>query len=198
MAKVRTRELILDVALQLFNERGERLVNSVDLAHETNISPGNLYYHFKGKEAIVEELYARFHASLFVVIESVSTSTPMDAKSFLDYLSLTSEIFLKYRFITQDLVGLCAHYRNIELQAEKAIQRLHAHILALISRMPSFSTIEHIDNAHRLLADNVLNTLLHANSCSTLLNLEGACCEAEATTIQNRLHLQLLPFLSHN
>jgi len=55
MAKINTRDLILDVALVLFNERGEGVVTSVDLAHEMNISPGNLYYHFKGKEEVVEE-----------------------------------------------------------------------------------------------------------------------------------------------
>ena len=57
MAKMSTRDLILEVALVLLNERGESIVTSVDLANEMNISPGNLYYHFKGKEQVVEELY---------------------------------------------------------------------------------------------------------------------------------------------
>ena len=52
MAKMSTRDLILDVALVLLNERGESSVTSVDLANEMNISPGNLYYHFKGKEPV--------------------------------------------------------------------------------------------------------------------------------------------------
>ncbi len=197
MAKVKTRELILEVALLLFNERGERLVNSVDLANEMNISPGNLYYHFKGKEEVVEELYARFHASLFVVIESISTTDDMDAQSLLAYLCLISEIFVKYCFITQDLVGLCAHYQKIEPLVEKALRRMHTQILALISRLPAISA-KHIDNAHQLLADNVLNTLLHADVYDSILNAEGASCKDNNNVIQDRLHLQLLPFLSQS
>ena len=187
MAKVNTRELILDIALLLFNESGERLVNSVDLANEVNISPGNLYYHFKGKEEIVEELYARFHASLFIVIESISTTDEVDAQGLLAYLNLVSEIFVKYRFITQDLVGLCAHYQNVGVQVEKALRRLHTQILALIAQIPALSTIDHVDNAHQLLADNMLNTLLHENVYNSILNGEKGNSERNNNVIQDQL-----------
>jgi|GEM_PF-1079515 len=195
MAKVKTRDLILDIALLLFNERGERRVNSVDLAYEMNISPGNLYYHFKGKEEIVEELYAHFHASLLLVIEDESTANEIDTQGFLAYLSLISDTFVKYRFITRDLTGLCAHYQNIALQATKVMQRLHGQLLALISRTLSFSSVEHIDNAPRLLADNVFSTLLHASSCDGLLNDVDSGHGAAPNSLQDRLHLLLLPFL---
>ena len=53
---MKTAQKILLTALTLFNEHGENTVTSVDIAIELDISPGNLYYHFKGKESLVVAL----------------------------------------------------------------------------------------------------------------------------------------------
>ena len=53
---MKTAQRILLTALALFNRHGENTVTSVDIALELDISPGNLYYHFKGKESMVVAL----------------------------------------------------------------------------------------------------------------------------------------------
>ncbi|MEQ1783280.1 MAG: helix-turn-helix domain-containing protein, partial [Hyphomonadaceae bacterium] len=57
--KTDTKSRILDTALALFNERGVANVTTNHIAEALNMSPGNLYYHFRNKAEIVRELFAR-------------------------------------------------------------------------------------------------------------------------------------------
>jgi len=45
---LKTADRILETACALFNEEGEHNVSASDIAIALDISPGNLYYHFKG------------------------------------------------------------------------------------------------------------------------------------------------------
>ena len=190
MAKIKTRELILDVALILFNERGEQLVSSVDLADEMNISPGNLYYHYKGKEEVVEELYARFHTNLSAVIEGVGSVDSVDARSMLSYLMIVHGQFETYRFITSDTEGLCARYPRIKTPLVRLLSLLHRQICHVVGQLPAVKRIESFENTETILADNIINTLLHLRASNRMLDDKG-----EDSGIEEHLQLQLLPFL---
>ena len=54
MADLNTKQKILNAAIQLFNEYGLANVRLKQIADKTDISVGNLAYHFRNKEAIVE------------------------------------------------------------------------------------------------------------------------------------------------
>ena len=65
---MKTAQKILLTALTLFNEHGENTVTSVDIALELDISPGNLYYHFKGKDSLVSALMKMHEQPLFELL----------------------------------------------------------------------------------------------------------------------------------
>lgn len=69
-----TRQLILDTAKKLFNERGYNGVSLKDIADELSISKGNLTYHFRKKEEIMESLVLetpkkQFHSTVATLKE---------------------------------------------------------------------------------------------------------------------------------
>ncbi len=58
--KIDTKIKIKNSAIHLFNTQETLSVSTNHIAKEANISPGNLYYHYKNKEEIVTDLYLRF------------------------------------------------------------------------------------------------------------------------------------------
>ena len=66
----KTKQKILRTALALFNNEGESQISSVDIASVMEISPGNLYYHYKGKDEIIVELFADFEQEIRQVLTS--------------------------------------------------------------------------------------------------------------------------------
>jgi len=56
-----TRERILDVALELFNEQGYEKTSLREIADRLGVTKAALYYHFERKEDILLELHLRLH-----------------------------------------------------------------------------------------------------------------------------------------
>ena len=56
-----TRDRILDVALELFNEHGYDKTSLREIAEQLGVTKAALYYHFEKKEDILLELHLRLH-----------------------------------------------------------------------------------------------------------------------------------------
>ena len=67
MKKAKNRDRILDSSIDLFNQSGVVAVTTNHIADHLNISPGNLYFHFRNKEEIIRELFERMCKDVYSV-----------------------------------------------------------------------------------------------------------------------------------
>ena len=116
----RTRERILATALEMFNAEGEPSVATTSIAFEMGISPGNLYYHYHSKEAIVADLFAAFRHDIETTLAAPNERLPNAEDCWL-FLHLVFEAIWKYRFIYRDINDLVARYRVIETQFRRIL-----------------------------------------------------------------------------
>ena len=107
----RTRERILETSLALFNRDGEPHVTTADIADEMNISPGNLYYHFRNKDDIIGELYAALEAALDAAAR-VPAERRADVEDLWLLLHLLFERMRDYRFLYRDLDEITSRNRS--------------------------------------------------------------------------------------
>ena len=54
---MKTKEKIINTAVELFNNHGTKSITTNHIAKKIEISPGNLYYHFKNKLDIKSKTY---------------------------------------------------------------------------------------------------------------------------------------------
>ncbi|MEZ9233629.1 TetR/AcrR family transcriptional regulator [Vibrio amylolyticus] len=99
---MKTRDKIVHAALELFNEHGERNITTNHIAAHIDISPGNLYYHFRNKQEIVHDIFTLYSEELlerFTPIQGQQESLVM-LKHYLDSIFT---LMWKYRFFYANL-----------------------------------------------------------------------------------------------
>ncbi|OIQ24181.1 TetR/AcrR family transcriptional regulator [uncultured Vibrio sp.] len=99
---MKTRDKIVHAALELFNEHGERNITTNHIAAHIEISPGNLYYHFRNKQEIVHDIFTLYSEELlerFTPIQGQQESLVM-LKHYLDSIFT---LMWKYRFFYANL-----------------------------------------------------------------------------------------------
>ena len=99
-----TKEKILQASLLLFNEKGMVNVSLRQIAQELNISQGNLNYHFKLKEDIVEALYFQLVEEMDNQMKSMQLDNQLSSlyKSSIK----TMEKMYDYKFNLIDFIHL--------------------------------------------------------------------------------------------
>ena len=103
-----TRERILDVALELFNEQGYDKTSLREISQRLKVTKAALYYHFERKEDILLELHLRLHALGRQVVERLGVLDPekVDATAWSELL----DEFIDQVIANRDLFIL--HQRN--------------------------------------------------------------------------------------
>jgi AcrR family transcriptional regulator len=150
----RTRERILETALQLFNRLGEPNVTTADIAGEMEISPGNLYYHFNNKDEIIAELFATFERRLDELLTSPQGRSAGVEDLWL-LLHLLFEAMWEHRFLFRDLDEILSRNRRVATRFALIMRRGASTVIELCRAMVATGAMEASEREIAALAENV-------------------------------------------
>jgi AcrR family transcriptional regulator len=151
----RTRARVLAESLRLFNELGEPHVTTGAISAELGISPGNLYYHFRSKDQIVEELFAGFEERIGVQ-PGEARGGPEAIEDLWLYLHLMLEAIWDYRFLYRNLDDLMGRNRRLRERFGRIMERKHDAVVALCGGLVAARVMRARPDEIRALARNVL------------------------------------------
>jgi AcrR family transcriptional regulator len=104
---MKTKERILQGALELFNTHAASEVTTNDIARELKMSPGNLYFHYKNKEQIIRELFKRLAQETSLIWKPQTKLAKKNEKiQLVDFIDKNLQLYWKYRFFHRELYTL--------------------------------------------------------------------------------------------
>lgn len=194
MARRNTRELILETSLGLFNQYGEPNVTTNHIADEADISPGNLYYHFRSKNDIVVELFKRFLVRFQPLID-IPDDILLQPEDLWFQLHLSFELKGEFRFLYRNLADLTARVPDLERAMRGLLQREHKAAWNSLSGLEQAGVMQIDSRQKELLADSILLSLTYWIPFAELTE-PGALDNSQAqVTAIARVLLMVTPWL---
>lgn len=137
---MKTRDRILLTTLELFNLCGEPNVTTIDIANEMDISPGNLYYHFRNKDQIIFELFLIFENSISEVLDTPQT-IDLDMVDYWMYIHMIFEKIWEYRFFYRDLVSILERNEKLQKRFNRIMDKKYQACKNILSSMDEAETV---------------------------------------------------------
>jgi AcrR family transcriptional regulator len=129
----RTRQEILEAALEILNEEGPNKLSMREIARRVDYSPAGLYEYFENKEEIIAELCAEGNRRLRAMLNAVPNTLPPD-----EYLVELGMVYIRYARQNQD------------------------HFMLSFSQLPQFVPEKPVPIEKVVEADETFNILLNA------------------------------------
>ncbi|MEM9301551.1 MAG: TetR/AcrR family transcriptional regulator [Pseudomonadota bacterium] len=152
---MKTRERILLTALAMFNAEGVSRVSTNHIADEMDISPGNLYYHFRNKDEIIHELFERFRRRMEELLLAPADRL-MDMEDTWFYLHLLFETIWEYRFLYRNLVDLTQTDRSLRIHFNHLIRQKTEGARAVLDGLHNSGVLEADDADREAAAINIV------------------------------------------
>ncbi|MEH6366853.1 MULTISPECIES: TetR/AcrR family transcriptional regulator [Pseudomonas] len=169
---MKTRDRILECALHLFNEEGEPNVSTLEIANELEISPGNLYYHFHGKEPLITGLFERFQAELAPLLDPPE-NVVLEVEDYWLFLHLIVERMAQYRFLFQDLSNLTGRLPKIAHGMRLWLNSLKRTLASLLARLSEDNALLGDTQTLGQLVEQITMTLLFSLDYQRIIGKEG-------------------------
>jgi len=189
-----TRERILETSLELFNARGEPNVTTNHIADELGISPGNLYYHYRNKDDIVEQLFARYEARMDQALLVPDGRLPNLEDVWLQ-LHLVFECMWSFRFLYRDLVDIVLRNRKLKQHFARILNRAAASAGKVLQGLAQAEILRATPDEIRATAENVLLVATFWLNYNTVRGARGEPSQEDLTHGIYQVMLLIAPFL---
>lgn len=168
---MKTCDRILECALTLFNQQGEPNVSTLEIANEMGISPGNLYYHFHGKEPLIQALFERFQRELAPLLDPPAHAQ-LAAEDYWLFLHLIVERLANYRFLFQDLSNLASRLPKLARGMRNLLNTIKRTLASLLARLDAEGQVVSDTQALGHLVEQITLTLLFSLDYQRILGRE--------------------------
>lgn len=163
---MKTKDRIILASLDLFNEEGERNISTNHIAAHLNMSPGNLYYHFRNKSDIVYEIFKNYKLVVDTYL-SVPDNRAIHAHDLIAYLDSVFNGLWAYRFLHRDLEHLLASDERLRADYRQFTLRCLDSVKKIVKAMEDSEIYSPMDESQR--DSNALNTWLIVTNWMTFL-----------------------------
>lgn len=168
---MKTKDRILQYSLQLFNEEGEQNVTPVDIANVLEISPGNLYYHFKGKDPIIHQLFVDFEEE-FKMVLSAPIDKPLELSDNWVYFYILFEEIADFRFFYRNLQSILERYPDLNGRFRRLVKLKIKAMASIIKTLDDTGFIHISDTEATQMAERFALQLTYWPTYQTLLDSE--------------------------
>lgn len=192
--KIKTKDRILNTSLSLFNSIGEPNVTTLLISDELEISPGNLYYHFKSKGDIVSVLFERYETEMRDLL-AVPEDADVSLEQITFFLHMLFETAARYRFLYQDLVNVLSRYDCLQARFRKILERKRLAFRIICGSLGRQGIANFTENELGALCEQLTLTTCYWSSFDSLSKLDDREATDPGRGVYQMLHL-LLPYLN--
>lgn len=128
---MKTKDKIILVSIDLFNKSGVAAVTTNHIAKELNISPGNLYFHFRNKEEIIRQIFKIMCRDTYLLWRMKKGQRPTHP---LTLIEKNFELFWKYRFFHREMYYLRRKDVALNKMWKAHIGKIHRMMVVMYKR----------------------------------------------------------------
>ncbi len=119
-----TKEKILEISLEMFSKQGYTAVSIRDICSQVGIKESSVYYHFKNKQAIFDELLNRFSIIANEMMLQLENGLTDGNNSFYDGINTISDCFFEH-YLMDDFCNKIMRVMLIEQLGNDDVRELY-------------------------------------------------------------------------
>ncbi len=125
-----TKEIIFQTAIKLFNNLGVNNVTLRAIAKKIGISSGNLAYHYKNKQLIIEDAFKRMEAERTSILTGVQEIPSIE--KIYDEMVPIYQLEKKYLFLNLDAIHIIRNHPEFAQIQREHIEKKIGYIRAVL------------------------------------------------------------------